>query len=216
MKVLLLGATGRTGKLVLEEIVLAKHTAHCIVRKIPAQQFQGITFFKGSPDDAGVLQQAIQGCDAIISVLNISRTSDFPWAGLRTSKTFLSDVMQQLIQLAGKNKVERIIVCSAWGVSETRNHIPIWFRWLIDHSNIRVAYQDHERQEKLLQQSRLQWTIVRPAGLINSKKSQVILESYGNNPKPRLTISRLSVAKFMVSALSDNNLIGKAPVISGA
>lgn len=215
MKILLLGATGRTGKLVLEEALSAKHTIHCIVRKLPIQQHSGVTYFQGSPDDDAVLQQAIQGCDAIISVLNISRTSDFPWAKLRTPKTFLSDVMTNIIPMAQENNIERIIICSAWGVSETRNHIPTWFKWFIDNSNVSVAYTDHERQENLLRQSELKWTIVRPAGLINTRRNQHVIESHGNHPIPRLTISRLTVARYMVDALLSDKLIGKAPVISG-
>ena len=63
--------------------------------------------------------------------------------------------------------------------------------------------------------SDLAWTIVRPTGLTNSKQQQRVLESYENHPKPKMTISRLSVAKYMVNALKDKSLIHKAPVISG-
>ncbi|MEO0331023.1 MAG: hypothetical protein AAF223_04960, partial [Bacteroidota bacterium] len=46
-----------------------------------------------------------------------------------------------------------------WGVADSINDIPKWFRWFIDNSNIGVAYQDHERQEKILSKSSLDWTI---------------------------------------------------------
>jgi putative NADH-flavin reductase len=214
MTVFLLGATGRTGKLVLLEALNQGYTVNCVVRKQPTSTPPGVKFFIGNPADKNVLEQAIQGCNAIISVLNVSRNSDFPWSKLRTPERLLSEVMNNLIPLARQNNINRIIICSAWGVSETKADIPVWFRWLIDNSNIGSAYADHERQEKLLQQSNLSWTIVRPAALINTNKKQQVIQSYGNQPKPRLTISRLSVAEYLVDCVSNDTLVRKAPVIS--
>ncbi|MBO0593987.1 NAD(P)H-binding protein [Cellulophaga sp. E16_2] len=216
MKILILGATGRTGKLVLAEALRQGYEINCLVRepkKITENHIM-LNIFKGSPERISELENAMQDCEGIISALNISRKSDFPWSKLRTPSTFLSDVMKNIISLSEKNKINRIVACSAWGVAETEEEIPFWFNWIIKNSNIRVAYKDHERQENLLKTSNLNWTIVRPSGLINLKKEQKIIESYGNEPKPKITISRKSVAEFMVNALTNEKLIGQAPVIS--
>ena len=217
MKILLLGATGRTGKYVVDEALQRGYELNCLVRD--AQKIKTVherlKVFEGSPEKLSDLEQAIKNCEAIINVLNISRNSDFPWAKLRTSPMFLSVVMKNVIELAEIHKVKRIIACSAWGAAETKKDIPAWFRWLIDKSNIGLTYRDHERQEKLLMSSPLLWTIVRPAGLTDSKKYQGIIESYNNKPKPKMTINRISLAKYMVEAITNETLIGKAPVISG-
>jgi len=217
MKVLLLGATGRTGKMVLQIAVEKGYELNCLVRnsKKICKKYKKINIFEGSPKTISDLEKALQGCEIIISVLNISRKSDFPWSKLRTPVTFLSDVMSNIIELSEKYNIKRILVCSAWGVSETKNDIPKWFKWLIDNSNISVAYKDHERQEELLKRTSLPWTIIRPTGLTNSKKEQNILESYENRPKPKMTISRLSVAKFMVNSIKEDKLIWQSPIISG-
>ena len=198
MKIFLLGATGRTGKFVVDEALQRGHELNCLVRdpqKIKSVH-ERLKVFEGSPDNITDLERAIENCEAIINVLNVSRNSDFPWAKLRTSPMFLSYVMKNVIELAARHKVKRIIACSAWGVAETKNDLPRWFRWLIDNSNIGYTYRDHERQEKLLMSSALSWTIVRPAGLTNFKKYQQIIESYNNEPKPRMTINRISLAKY--------------------
>lgn len=217
MKILLLGATGRTGKYVVDESLQRGYQLNCLVRD--AQKIKTVherlKIFEGSPEKLSDIEQAIKNCEAIINVLNISRNSDFPWAKLRTSPIFLSGVMKNVIELAEIHKVKRIIACSAWGAAETKNDLPRWFRWLIDKSNIGLTYIDHERQEKLLMSSHLLWTIVRPAGLTNSKKYQEIVESYNNKPKPKMTISRISVAKYMVEAIADERLIHKVLTISG-
>ncbi|WP_437373774.1 NAD(P)-dependent oxidoreductase [Maribacter litoralis] len=216
MKILILGATGRTGKWILAEALEQGYKVNCLVRKAEEinQNHSALKIYKGSPESISELESALKGCDAIISALNISRKSDFPWSKLRTPKTFLSDVMKNIITLSTKIKIDRIVVCSAWGVADTEKEIPLWFNWFIKNSNIGVAYKDHERQENLLKSSTLNWTIVRPSGLVDLSKSQTIIESYNNEPKPKITISRKSVAEFMVQTLSDEKLIGKAPVIS--
>lgn len=215
MRMLLLGATGRTGHWVLREALATGHEVVCLVRdttKLPTQK--GMLVIQGDPLDTVVLQKSIAKCDAVISVLNVSRKSDFPWAPLRTPDYFLSEVMGKLIPLAKDEGVRRLIVCSAWGVAETREDIPGWFRWMIDNSNIGAAYADHERQEALIESSHLDWTIVRPVGLTNSQKAEIVRETYDNEPKPKLTISRQSVAKYLVNCLAEGASIRKKVTIS--
>ncbi len=215
MKILLLGATGRTGKLVLKKLLEKKCNVTCISRNSQRiEQRKGLTILEGDPRDLVDMQKVIFESDGIISVLNISRNSDFPWSNLRTPKTFLSDTMKVLVPLAQKAKIKRIVVCSAWGVLESRHDIPKWFRWLIDNSNIKFAYQDHERQEKIISESTLRWTVVRPVGLTNSKRMKSVRESFDNRPKPGLVISRSSLAQYLADSVRRDDLIGKKVVIS--
>jgi hypothetical protein len=170
--------------------------------------------YEGTPLNKFTLADAMKGCDAILSVLNISRLSDFPWSKLRTSKDFLSESMRHILEVARENKVKRIIITTAWGVSETYNDIPFWFRWLIRNSNIRYPYYDHGKQEQLLQSSNMDWTIVRPVGLTDSIKPREVKVTSDNQPKPSLTISRRNVALFILDALEKNLYQRQCPVIS--
>lgn len=216
MKILVLGATGRTGKLLVEEAIKQGFNVNVLVRdenKL-AVQSPAISVYVGSAVNPGDLLKAMQGCDAVLSTLNISRTFDFPWATLRTPKDFLSASMKNIIGIAEQSKIEHIIVTTAWGVNETKKDIPLWFYWLIRHSNIGYAYRDHELQEGLLKNSTLNYTIVRPAGLTNSLKSKDIIVSFDNYPKPGLTISRKNVALFMLNTLKNNLYYKQCPVIS--
>ena len=156
MRLLILGATGRTGKFVLKEAISKGYKINCLVRsRKKLDNSSKITIIEGNPLNLIDLRVAMENCDYIINVLNISRKSDFPWASLRTPKTFLSRVMNNLIEISSEINLQGITICSAWGVLETKKDLPIWFKWLIDYSNIGVAYKDHERQEKLLEKSDL-------------------------------------------------------------
>ncbi len=215
MKICLLGATGRTGKLVLRQALKSGHQVTCLARSVNRiESRDGLSVIEGDTRNEQDLQQALIGCQGVISVLNVSRRSDFPWSSLRTPQTFLSDTIKQLLPLVEANGIERLVVCSAWGVAETAKDIPGWFSWFIKNSNIGKAYEDHERQEKLLEASRVPWTIIQPVGLTNSSRSERVRESFQNTPKPSLTISRQSVARYMVTALEKPHLIRKKVVIS--
>jgi putative NADH-flavin reductase len=216
MTTLLLGATGRTGTHVLMELLKEGHTVHVIIRDrtkvLP--KLDKVVIFEGDITNPNVLHEALLTCEYIVSVLNVSRKSDFPWSKLRTPKTFLSDTMQFVLKAANPNIIKKIIICSAWGTNETKSDIPIWFRWLIENSNIGPAYKDHERQEDLLKESKFNFTVVRPVGLTNSNKNQIILETQNYNPNLKLTISRKSLAKFIVRQISNTLYSRQAVTIS--
>tara|TARA_B100001057_G_scaffold492768_1_gene585863 strand:+ start:398 stop:1051 length:654 start_codon:yes stop_codon:yes gene_type:complete len=215
MKLLLLGSTGRTGKIVLEIALKKGYQVNCLARNTERiKKRKGLTIFQGNPTNENDLKKAIYKCDFVISVLNISRKTDFPWSSLKTPSTFLSDAMNIVVRISKNENIKRISICSAWGVAETKNDIPKWFKWLINRSNIGIAYNGHEKQEEIISKSKLNWTIVRPVGLSNSKKEEKIIETFNNKPKPNMLISRKSLAKYLLQSLTNNSLIEKKVVVS--
>lgn len=216
MQILILGATGRTGRFLVEEAVKRGYAINVLLRdksKLNVNS-NSITVFRGIPTDINALLPAMQGCEAILSTLNISRTSDFPWAPLRTPKDFLSTGMENIIKAANQFQIKRIIITTAWGVGETKKEVPFWFRLLIDKSNIAYPYRDHELQEELLNNSSLNWTTIRPVGLTNALNKKEVLVSFNNSPRPRLIISRQNVARFMLNVLKNDLYIKQSPTVS--
>lgn len=216
MHILVLGGTGRTGRLVIDEALRRGHNISVVVSHEYRLKHDPrlLDVHEGTPLNKYTLAEAMKGCDAVISTLNISRMSDLPWAALRTSEDFLSVSMKNILEAAAEQQVKRIIITSAWGVAETWKDIPFWFRWLVNNSNIHYAYYEHERQEELLKNSDTEWTAVRPAGLTDSLKEREIKVSLDNSPRPSLTISRLNTAKFILDVLEKGLYIRQCPVIS--
>jgi uncharacterized protein YbjT (DUF2867 family) len=216
MRILILGSTGRTGRILLSEALNRGHKVTVLISHKGALKIKPelVEVYEGTPLNKFTLAEAMEGCDAVLSSLNISRVSDLPWSKLRTSKDFLSESMGHILEAARQVHLKRIIIATAWGVAETRKDIPFWFRWLIKNSNIRYPYYGHEKQEQLLKSSDMDWTIIRPVGLTDSSKARDIKVSLNNQPKPSLTISRRNVALFMLEALEKNLYIRQCPVIS--
>lgn len=214
-KILLLGATGRTGHEVLQHALEKGYHVNALVRdgkKIQSEDPK-LRVFEGDTRIPRDLNFAIENCQAVVSCLNISRKSDFPWSPLRTPEDFLSMTMKALIKVCHDRGIKRLVFTSAWGVGDSRPFIPGWFAWLIDNSNLSAAYLEHERQEALVRNSGLDWTIVRPVGLTNSQKPNVAKVVLDHSRKPSLTISRKSTADFLVDILEHAKYIHKVPVL---
>jgi uncharacterized protein YbjT (DUF2867 family) len=215
-KLLILGSTGRTGKLLLTEALARGFEVNILVRDIQKVKStsEKLTIFEGTPANKEDLSKALHGCTHVLSALNISRNTDFPWSGLRTPKDFLEKTIQNLIDLSKTNPLKNVMVISAWGVAETKKDIPFWFRWMIDFSNIKYGYLGHEQQEKLLQISDVNYTIIRPVGLTNFEKPKPIIITKNNYPKPNFLISRKNVAGFMLDVLEKEEFFREILVVS--
>lgn len=218
MKLFLLGATGRTGGLILRQALQMGWQVHCLVRNKDKLLVHDplMTVFEGNPNHLEELKPAMKGCHNVISVLNISRNSDFPWSPLCTPKTYLSDVMQNLIKACNVLGIKRVVLCSAWGVGETWHQVPFWFKATIKYSNIRFAYKDHERQEGLLEDTPLDWTIVRPVGLVNFKKQKAVTAKPPDKAPPGWLISRSDLALYFLETVTDPTNFKKKLTVSWA
>jgi len=216
MKILILGATGRTGRLIVEEALKQGYDLNVLVRDKNKASFssKSIKVYQGTPTRRADLAAAMQGCDLIISALGIVRASDAPWSKLITAKNFISESIKNVIAEADQQNVKRLITVSAWGVGETKKEIPFWLRWLINYTNLGPVYEEHEKEEKLLANSNLNWTAVRPVALNDSEKTKTLKVSFNNFPKPSLQISRQSVAKFIVNIAKSDKYDMKSPTIS--
>lgn len=214
--ILIIGASGRTGRELVRQSLQRGWSVHVLVRKpahFPFTNSEQLTIFEGSVADSETLSSAMTGCEAVVSALNISRNNDFPWSSLRTPTNFLSQTMKKIVMLAPQHGIQRLLFTSAWGVGDSRKDIPGWFRWIIDNSNIAPAYIDHEKQEEIATASTLQWTAFRPVGLINGKSHKPVQVATSNAIKPKLTIRRSALAAFMLNTLEKNEYIHQKPVL---
>ena len=204
MKILVLGATGRTGKLFAQLATANNHQVKAIIRNKKDAILPRVNYIEGLPTDEQLLTKALEGMDAVVVSLNINRTSDNPFAKVVSPLTLISDSVKALIPAMEKNNVKRIITVSASCVGDSWNYMFMVVRWLIRYSNIWKAYEDHDRQEQILRQSALDWTIVRPV-MLNDKDSDeykaVVGKPTGGN------ISRKGVAKFILDSLESEKYV---------
>jgi putative NADH-flavin reductase len=212
MNILILGATGRTGRLFAQAAVANNHRVTAIIRDKIKATLSGVTYFEGSPTDRRLLNDTLKGIDAVVVSLNLNRTSDSPFAKVVSPLTLISDSVSALVPAMEKNGVNRVISISASGVGDSWKDMPIVGRWFIRMSNIWKAYLDHDLQEQLLRQSDLDWTIVRPV-MLTDKDSEEYRAIIG---KPTAGyISRKGVARFILDALESGKYVKEVVTLNG-
>ena len=126
MKILILGATGRTGRLVVEEALKQGYDLNVLVRdknKRPCDT-KSIKVYQGTPARRTDLAAAMQGCEVVISALSVAKASDAPWSKLISPENFVSESMKNVIAETNQQNLKRLITISAWGVLETKKDIP--------------------------------------------------------------------------------------------
>ena len=205
MKLLALGATGRTGRWVLEYALGAGHDVVALARtpeKILARSPM-LSVVRGTPESDNDVMLAIRGCEAVISTLDNSRTSDLPWARPTSPPMLMTRSIGNALAAMRRIGARRIVVLSALGAGDSFTLAPAFVRLLIRWTNLGIGYDDHEAQEALLRESGLDWTCVRAAILTNRQSRGSVIVSYDGRPKPALMIGRAEVARLMVESLTN-------------
>jgi putative NADH-flavin reductase len=116
------------------------------------------------------------------------------------------------MQAAG---VARLICLSSLGVGESRTNLPFFTRHVVVGVFLRHAFADHERQEAVVRESSLDYTIVRPPHLKEGPRTGDYLHGFPPG-KARIKgwITRADVADFMLDQLEDETYLRQAPGVS--
>ena len=215
MEVLLIGANKGLGYQVLKELLSKKITVNCLIRRKGLINFESkyLNIFYGDATNLSDLKKSIGNSECIISTINVQRKNIFPWSRLTNSKTTISDFAKNSI-IASEDKINRIITISAWGVGESMEKIPKLFKFLIKFSNLKYPYIDHDIHEKVIENSNLNWTIIRPTALTNETKYHDIEEFKGKRKINKVTIGRKSLAKYVVKIIDDKYFYRKKITVS--
>jgi putative NADH-flavin reductase len=203
MKLVVLGGTGGTGRAVLEQALAAGHDVTAVVRNRSALDARDrLSIVEGDVTDAGSLERHLEGADALISGLG-SRAS------LREPVTLYSRSSEAIVEALRRRQVKRLLVVTAGGyVKDPAAHW--WFRRVIQPILVRVlrhVYDDMQRMEAIIERSELDWTIVRPARLLDGPATgSYRTVTNGLVPKGG-TITRADVAHLLLDALTHERFI---------
>lgn len=216
MKILIYGISGRTGRLTAQEALKRGHKVVGIARNPSAINLSGVEIVEGTPYHSDTVEKAISGCDAVISTLNLFPASQSMFARITTPLDVMSVAMKNTVDQMKERGINRIILMTALGVGDSYHYIPWSFKFLMKISNIRYAYLDHDRQEKVLEKSGLDWTIVRPVMLTDRTGDLSIITTAEGNGNIKKSITREAVASFMLDCVEKGLYIHRKPGISNA
>jgi len=204
MKILILGATGRTGKHLIEVALQRGHQVSAIARDPAKIEGYNIDIIQGSPYDYETVEKALTGCSAVINTLNISRKSDNPWSRLASPKDLISKSAANALKAMERTGVKRFVALSTIGAGRSWKTTPFILKFFVSLSNLKYAFVDHGKQEEILENSSLDYTICRAPMLsaeINNKGAVAVKEE--ENP-PKMVLSRNSAAEFFIQIIENN------------
>lgn len=206
MKIVVFGATGKTGIELVKQALEQGHVVTAFVRD-PARlaiENENLTFVGGDVFDPVSVAQAIKDQDAVVCVLGAG--SDLKKTTVRTTGTI------NIISSMQTNNVKRIMVVTAMGVGESWDDLSLFNKFFFA-TLLKSSRDDHETQEVAVKESGLDWTIIRPSGLTDTPRTGVY-EVGEKIPATTSKIARADVADLIIKELEQNVLIGKAVTIT--
>jgi len=197
INILIVGANGKTGRALVQFACERGHVVTALVHHPPTQPMQCARIVQGDARDPELLESAIAGQHVVIDTIGTRK----PF--LRT--TLETEVAGHLIASMRRHTIRRIIAVSSIGVGDSIVNVPFLYRVLMP-TFFRGAMPDKDGMERVLRQSGMDWTILRPAGLTDGPLTgSVQLVTPASHRQVR-RIARADVANFILNHLEDRDL----------
>jgi putative NADH-flavin reductase len=198
MKILVLGATGATGRHLVEQALDQGHRVTAIARnpdKLDTRS-RDLTVVPGDVTDPLAVERAVVSQDAVICALGSSTP-------LRRDPTLVTGVAN-LVAAMQRHHVRRLVYLSFLGVRDGRSQLSPLGKYVVAPLILRKVAADHADKEAIIRQSALDWVIVRPPRLTNGPRTGVYRS--GEHIKATMAIPRISradLAEVMLAQLDD-------------
>ena len=202
MKILLLGASGRTGRHIATGLVAEGHDVVSLGRRGP--DLRGVDHRAGDPADAAALAAALDGAEAVVSALASSN-----------SDPVCSRAATALVEVA-EGRPLRFVTIGGAGVDVPGDSKGFADRAVGAVMRLVVGRMLADRQSEygLLAALPLRWTILRPPRLVDTEGTGRFTLSFD---RPRGTkIARRDLALAAVEAVGRDDLAGRAPFVAEA
>lgn len=208
MKVLIIGATGGTGRQLVKQALTAGHDVTVLVRnpvKIRASH-ERLRVVQGDVLDFESLDLAVAGQEAVLSSLGTKSV-------FRLVIIF-SEGTTNLLRAMTKHNVRRLICITGIGAGDSAGHGGFFYDKIILPLFLKRIYDDKDKQEELIRKSDRDWIIVRPGFLNNGppKGNYRVLTNLTGVTVGR--ISRADVAAFMLAQLNSDRYLRQTPVLT--
>jgi len=206
--ILVLGATGPTGRLIVRQALARHYDVTALVRSPEkAADLQGVRLVTGDARDPTALHEALQGRDAVVSALG---TPVSPFREV----TLLSSATRALVAAMEATGVSRLVAITGIGAGDSAGHAGFLFDKVILPLLLRHVYADKNRQEAVIRASDLDWVLVRPA-ILNDKPARGTVRAmedlsgfHGGG------IAREDVARFVLDQVESDRWLRRSPAIA--
>jgi len=208
-RVLIFGATGGTGQHLVKQALAQDFSVTAFVRE-PSKvtiQHERLKVEKGDVLNYRNVKKAMNNQDIVICALG-APTNDKSMLRARGAKNIL--------QAMDEKSVSRFICLSSLGFGDSKDLLPWHMKYMIVPFVLKHVFADHEQQEKIIKQSKVSWTIIRPGKLTDGEKIGKYKHGFSFNDQSfkMNDISKADVAEFMLRQINDSTYLNKVVGIS--
>jgi putative NADH-flavin reductase len=208
MHVLIVGASRGIGLETARQALAAGHRVRALARSAVGMALAGpqLEKFHGDALKSSDVEAALVKVDVVIQSLGVS-----PGELFRSVRLF-SDATRVLIAAMRAQGVKRLMCVTGFGAGDSRDSIACLQR-LPFQLILGRAYDDKGLQERLIKDSGLDWTIVRPGILTGGPRTGRFRVLEEASQWRNGIIARSDVAAFLVQQIEDRHYVHKAPVL---
>lgn len=204
-RVLIVGATGGTGRRLVEQALERGYEVTALARDPSALHVEHprLTVVRGNVLDYPSVDAAVRGQDAVLSALGHKQF-------FRPTRT-LSEGTQNVLHAMEAHGVRRFVCETALGIGHSAGRMGLYYTFFVIPVILPFYFWDKTRQERLIAASKVNWVVVRPGALTNGAKRGRY--RHGRTVGSLLwtvRISRADVADFMLNQMSDNTYLRAA------
>jgi uncharacterized protein YbjT (DUF2867 family) len=217
MKTVVFGATGGTGRAVVERLLSEGHEVTAFSRRAEpfAIRSQRLHWCNGDVMNPTNVERAVRGQDAVIVTLGISENPlRVRLLGPAHTPIDVRSAGTRNVIAAMRNQgVRKLVVQTTYGVGETRGKEgflnKLFFMLLL-----KPQIADTEKQNQAVSESGLDWVIVQPVHLTDGVEDDIpFISTQGGLGK--MKVSRKSVARFVADAVRSSTFVHKSVAVSG-
>lgn len=197
MKVLIIGATGATGRALVAQALARGHEVTALARNPDrlAIRHEHLRVIQGDVLDPTAVDEAVAGQEAVVSALGHKR-----WM---IPTRILSAGTANILAAMQRHGVRRYIGMTSLGVGDSWWRMGLYYTLFVLPVILQFYFWDKHRQEKLVRASGLDWTLVRPGALTNGKpRGNWRAAREVGNPLWTVRIARADVAHFLLDQLA--------------
>jgi putative NADH-flavin reductase len=212
MKILVIGASHGTGALCVKSALAKGHSVTAFSRTPTKLDIThpALTKVAGDFHDAASVRGAVAGHDAVIICASPSKLGT-----IKEIPDYFSRGTKYCIDAMKEYGVKRLVVLSAHGVAESFPEASWFQRTLLIKGLLKGFFRDHDVQERLTQESGLDFVIARPMRLTNGKAKGKYVRRTTESISVPATISRADLADFLVEACESTTFVGKRVQLAG-
>lgn len=198
-RVLIVGATGGTGRQLIARALDLGHEVTAFVRDPSKLEITHprLRVAKGDVLDYPSVEAAVRGQEAVVSALGHKR-----WLG---PSRILSNGTRNLLRAMEAHGVSRFVCETSLGIGDGAGRMGLYYTLLVIPYVVPFYFWDKTRQEQVIACSSAEWVIVRPGALTNGAKRGHVRHGRSVGSYIRtVRVSRSDVAEFMLDQLTSD------------